>query len=131
MIFLLSIFFYACSGEQDIIRPDTPDSNAHDLAQDEIPLLPEITGPNVWRILADQSYLRFSGRYNDKPFEGRFEEFIANIRFDPENIATTQINALIFIDSFRTGNADMDGSYEEKIGFTLINMLLRSLFPTK
>lgn len=63
-----------------------------------------------WRIDPAQSRLTFAGTQAGRPFEGSFEKFIANVRFDESNPSAGEATVVIDMASVRTGNAQADNA---------------------
>jgi cytochrome b561/polyisoprenoid-binding protein YceI len=62
------------------------------------PVAPE--APSIWRVDQGKSSIRFSGAHAGVAFNGRFSEWSADIRFDPNNLDASSANVTI-----RTGSA--------------------------
>jgi len=61
-----------------------------------------------WRIDPANSRLSFTGMQAGRPFEGLFEKFTANVRFDESDLAASKAVVVIDMASARTGNAQGD-----------------------
>ena len=61
-----------------------------------------------WRIEPARSRLTFVGTQAGRPFEGSFEKFTANIRFDESDPTAGEATVVIDMASVRTGNAQAD-----------------------
>lgn len=62
----------------------------------------------AWIVDPAESRLSFSGTQGGAPFEGRFERFTADIRFDPADPATQRILIVIDAASLATGSRERD-----------------------
>jgi polyisoprenoid-binding protein YceI len=67
-----------------------------------------VRAEGTWQMEEDASALRFIGRQQSAPFTGRFEQFTADIAFDPANPAAGSITATVDVRSAKTGNRDRD-----------------------
>lgn len=61
-----------------------------------------------WTLLAPQSSLTFTGEVEDAPFTGEFEQFSADVQFDPDAPATGSIEAVVDVKSVNSRNRDRD-----------------------
>lgn len=61
-----------------------------------------------WRVDPAQSRLTFAGTQAGRPFEGSFEKFTANVRFDESDPTAGEATVVIDMASVRTGNAQGD-----------------------
>lgn len=61
-----------------------------------------------WRMLPEQSSLRFIGDGQGERFEGRFGRFEAGIRFDPDALAHARFDVRIDLASADTDNEERD-----------------------
>ena len=63
-----------------------------------------------WIVNADKSTLKFIGEEKGRRFEGVFGSFDADIVFDPENLASSQINVVVNTASAATGDEIRDST---------------------
>lgn len=63
---------------------------------------------NEWNVDAENSRVGFVATYDEIPFEGRFDEFTALIRFDPENPSDGSFLVTIGVASVDTDSPDRD-----------------------
>ncbi len=63
---------------------------------------------NEWNVDAETSRIGFVATYDEIPFEGRFDEFTALIRFDPENPSDGSFLITIGVASVDTDSPDRD-----------------------
>lgn len=68
------------------------------------------SGDWTWEVDPAASGLTFAGTQNGVRFEGVFETWRAQIRFDPENLAAARAIVTVATGSARTGDAFVDGS---------------------
>lgn len=61
-----------------------------------------------WKLDPAASRLGFAGTQAGSPFEGRFEQFDAEIRFDAADLAHSKVVVIIEMASAETGNAARD-----------------------
>ncbi|MEO0983547.1 MAG: YceI family protein [Pseudomonadota bacterium] len=64
----------------------------------------------AWTVDADESRLGFVASQGGASFEGAFEDWSAEIRFDPENLEGSSIDATIALKSAKTGDKDRDSA---------------------
>ena len=70
-----------------------------------------LSGPamaDVWTIDGDTSALTFEGLQSGAPFEGRFNQFDADIRFDPGALGDSRVTVVVDTSSFSTDNEQRD-----------------------
>jgi polyisoprenoid-binding protein YceI len=63
-----------------------------------------------WTVQPKESKLTFVGTALDAPFDGTFERFTADIKFDPKDLATSRFDVKIDLASANTQNEDRDGA---------------------
>jgi len=63
-----------------------------------------------WTVLPEKSEIGFSGSAAGQTIEGVFEDFSADVMFDPSKPAATKATIIIELDSVNTGNSDVDGT---------------------
>lgn len=66
-----------------------------------------------WDVNHTVSEIRFSGVYDGKPFEGVFEEWIAQIAFFPEDLAASSVSVSVDTGSVSTGTKLYDSTLRE------------------
>ena len=66
------------------------------------------TEDDLWFIDRPHSEISFSVRHFFTPVKGVFEDYEADIRFDPDNLATSYIEVDIAVNSVNTRNTDRD-----------------------
>ncbi|MEM9724043.1 MAG: YceI family protein [Pseudomonadota bacterium] len=69
-------------------------------------------GP-LWRVAAEQSEIGFTGTHLGSEFTGVFERWRADIRFDPNDLAGSEVRVAIETASARTGDVQYDGALPE------------------
>lgn len=67
----------------------------------------------VWKVDPAQSSIRFSGTHAGSAFNGRFETWTADIRFDPANLAASKAVVTIDVASVRTGDRLQESALRE------------------
>ncbi len=77
-----------------------------------------------WIVDMGKSRLSFSGTQTGEPFEGQFERFETNIRFDPATPAQASVRAVIDMTSASTGDNQRDQALPQKDWFFV------SMFPS-
>jgi polyisoprenoid-binding protein YceI len=75
--------------------------------------------PPQWTVDPVASRLVFIGSQGGSPFEGRFERFTADIRFDPANPATQRIAIVIDMASAQSGNRERDATVRDADWFAV------------
>jgi polyisoprenoid-binding protein YceI len=63
-----------------------------------------------WTVQPKESKLTFVGTALEAPFEGTFERFTADIKFDPQDLAGSRFDVKIDTTSANTRNEDRDGA---------------------
>lgn len=66
-----------------------------------------------WQLVEDSSTVRFIGVQEGSAFRGRFQNFVAEIDFDPANPADGKIIGVVKMDSAKTGDAERDATLLE------------------
>ena len=61
-----------------------------------------------WQVNYDESHIGFVATYDEIPFEGRFENFEADIRFDPSALDQASFKVNVTIASVNTESPDRD-----------------------
>ena len=61
-----------------------------------------------WAMQPKQSKLTFVGNQGGAPFEGAFEKFTADIKFDPQDLATSRFDVKIDTSSVNSHDAERD-----------------------
>ena len=56
----------------------------------------------VWQIVPDKSTLTFTATQNNSPVTGQFKSFSGNITFDPNQLATSQVDITVDLGSVTT-----------------------------
>lgn len=72
-----------------------------------------LVGPALaanWTVDAAQSSLGFEASMNNTAFQGKFEDWRAEISFDPADLSTAKANVTINMSSARTGDATRDAA---------------------
>jgi polyisoprenoid-binding protein YceI len=77
------------------------------------PLRPLAAEAPGWRLEPAASRLGFAGTQGGSPFEGRFERFTAEIRFDPADPATQRIIIRIDMASAQSGSRERDTTVKD------------------
>lgn len=73
-------------------------------------LLTSNTFAKTWEIDRENSKIEFSGSYNKKNFTGRFENFMGQIEFDPNNLNKSFAKIKVDLKSARIGDKTYDGT---------------------
>lgn len=70
-----------------------------------------------WKLVADESNVRFIGALEGAPFRGRFDVFSATIDFDPQNPESGKIIGEVKMNSADSGDAEYDAYLMEEDWF--------------
>ena len=70
-----------------------------------------------WKIDKAQSYVHFTASQNGEAFKGGFEDFTAQIIFDPHDLARANVRARIDLGSVETGDRERDEALPGKDWF--------------
>jgi len=70
-----------------------------------------------WAVIAAESHVKFTAKQQGNGFTGQFNEFEADINFDPANIGAASVTAAIDIASIMAGDKDRDGALPGKEWF--------------
>ena len=70
-----------------------------------------------WAINKDKSRITFEIDAGGQPVIGEFQQFEAEIRFDPEHLDITEISAAIDINTISTGQSETDNALRSKEWF--------------
>ena len=62
---------------------------------------PAMADTPVWNINYDASRLGFTTYWQNSPVNGLFKKWMANVRFDPDNLNASSVNVEIQTDSVR------------------------------
>jgi cytochrome b561 len=68
------------------------------------------SGGWLWDVDAGASTLAFSGTQNNNPFQGVFETWRAQVRFDPDQLGASRVIVTVATASAKTGDSFVDGS---------------------
>lgn len=66
--------------------------------------------PPRWAVVAEESAIIFTGRAAGAEFEGRFADWSADIRFDPERLAESRVRVSVVISSATTNDPTINAS---------------------
>jgi len=71
--------------------------------------LPVLTFAAVpaWKVIPDQSFIKFTATQNNAPVSGTFKTFSADIHFDPTQLNASSVKVTINIDSLSTSYSDV------------------------
>ena len=70
--------------------------------------IPGTASAAAWSVDHEQSRLGFVGTQGSTQFEGEFEDFEADITFDPDDLAGSKVVVLVDMASATTGSRDRD-----------------------
>ena len=70
-----------------------------------------------WQLVEDSSNVRFIGVQEGSAFRGRFEQFSAEIDFDPKNPSAGKIVGVVQMESVASGDAERDATLMEEDWF--------------
>jgi polyisoprenoid-binding protein YceI len=77
-----------------------------------------------WTVDSAGSSITFTGRQMGVPSKGRFKNFTATIKFDPENLAASAVEVVVDAASADAGNPDIDKELKQPKWFDVAR------FPT-
>lgn len=63
-----------------------------------------------YTVLKDESHIYFAGEHAGNPFKGEFEQWQADITFDPDNLSDSHIELIFDLSGAKTGNKMYDGT---------------------
>ena len=72
-----------------------------------------------WAVRADESSVAFTGKQTGDEFTGEFKDFTADIIFDPEDIESASVRAVIDMSSFDAGDKDRNDALPGKEWFSV------------
>ena len=72
-----------------------------------------------WEIVHDESRLGFEATQQGGEFEGQFEDFSAEMRFSPDDLATSGFDVRIRMASVDTGSSQRDSSLPDAAWFNI------------
>jgi len=61
----------------------------------------------TWKVIPDQSSIKFTATQNNAPVSGTFKTFSADIHFDPEQLNGSSVKVTVDMDSMVTAYADV------------------------
>ncbi|MFQ3595053.1 MAG: YceI family protein [Sphingomonadaceae bacterium] len=73
-------------------------------------LLAAPAAASQWKMDPARSEIRFGSEWNGQAVEGRFAKFQTNIRFDPDDLASAAVSAVIDLASATTGDKTVNAS---------------------
>lgn len=76
---------------------------------------------NDYTIIQEDSSVTFTGTHAGNDFEGRFEDWQADVTFDPDNLNDSKITARFNLESAKTGDAMYDGTLPKADWFDVEN----------
>ncbi|MCY4428179.1 MAG: cytochrome b/b6 domain-containing protein [Halieaceae bacterium] len=107
----------AASASSIVSLSAAPDPVADSTILDPPAAETESAGGHSWTVLAEQSRLDFVGSYTGVEFDGRFEQFVPRIEFDPQALAASRFDVLIETASVTTDSVDRDEVLPEEDWF--------------
>ena len=66
--------------------------------------------PTVWTVDPAQSRIGFQAEQLNAPFEGRFARYVADVAFDPDDLAASSVRVTVDVTSLDTGNSERDST---------------------
>jgi len=84
-------------------------------------LMVQPVAASEWQVDKSESEIRFSGTHIGTAFEGVFQGWSAEIRFDPKNLASASVRVAIKTASAFTGNGLYDGTLKGNDWFDVAN----------
>lgn len=89
---------------------------AEDVAEEAAPTQ-GTSAPALWDIEYENSRLEFVGTQLGNSFTGQFENYTADIRFDPDNLPASSVNVTIETNSAKTGDRQRDDAMPSDVWF--------------
>lgn len=99
VILISALFFIACGGDT-LPEGQTPDAPVFE---------------TNYRVIAEESTLRFSAQQEGEPFEGQFETFSAAIWFDDNDLDNSQVAVTIPLTSVDAESTDRNSNLPNKV----------------
>ena len=110
---------FAGAGLMSIVFLNMPDQAAGTAATTQSAPPAAATDPALWVIDDTASTIRFSGTHTGNPFTGTFENWTAEIRFNPDTLEESSVRVDIDLASAKTGNALYDGTLPQGDWFNI------------
>ena len=120
--FLPALLLLAACGageETEAVNPEPVDVEVVEAEETPAGLLPPAEGPDAWVLDRAASTLTFNARQGDEAFSGRFGEFDAQIRLNPDDLSTAAVVAAVDLGSVDAGSADRNDSLPEADWFDI------------
>lgn len=117
----MALILTACgAGEETApVAPEPVDVEVIEVPEGPSGLLPPVEGPDAWVLDRSASSVIFNARQGEEAFTGRFGEFDAQIRLDPDDLSTAAIVAVVDLGSVDAGSADRNDSLPEAEWFAI------------
>jgi polyisoprenoid-binding protein YceI len=80
-------------------------------------LPPGAASASDWKIVADKSWLGFTGSASGAPFDGRFSRWDARITFDPDKPEAGHVTVSVDVASATTGDKEKDQTLPQEAWF--------------
>ena len=111
----------ACGAGEDTapVDPEPMEVEVIEAAESEAGLLPPAEGPGAWIVDREASSVIFNARQGDEAFTGRFGDFDAQIRLDPDDLEAAAIVAVVDLGSVDAGSSDRNESLPEAEWFDI------------
>ncbi|MEP1230230.1 MAG: YceI family protein [Litorimonas sp.] len=87
------------------------------------PLADDIAAVQVksWQVNSEASHINFTAMQEGEPFEGGFENFVAEIKFHPDVLEESFVKVTVPISGIDAGNADRNSTIPGKVWFYVKN----------
>lgn len=72
-----------------------------------------------WQMDASKSHLKFTATQEGQPFDGEFKNFIADIKFHPDNLAGSSVTVTVPISGVDAGSTDRNSTLPGKAWFSV------------
>ena len=112
IVWIAPVFFAFNDDAAEAVSTEAPEEAVEDqaeLAEDAAEDAAEHAGITEWDLDEEASVIAFLVQQSGGNFEGRFEDFDADIYFDPEKLEQSTALVEIKIDSLKTGSEERDG----------------------
>lgn len=107
---LAAAFMIGCSSEA------TPTTETAEASAALAAKLPQLSGEYVWSMVEAESRLQFLANYNGD-FTAEFEAFQTAIRFDPDDLTSAEIHAIVDLSSLQAKSDDVKNNLPSKDWF--------------
>lgn len=76
-----------------------------------------VAATQTWQLVNQDSTLSFIASYDEIPFDGKFEHFEIDLKFDPNNLSSSLLKTHIDVTSVNTNSRDRDDALKDPSWF--------------